>query len=470
MKYFLLVLTFGVVFYASAQDLYLKRGKITDSIVVKDSLSESYALYVPTDFDTTKTWPIVVVFDLKGRAKRAVKVFREAAEKNGYLVAASNNISDTLSITQNILVTGRLLSSIAALLPVDKRRVYTAGFAGGGRFAGTVPTFVKEIRGVISCGAPVPNTALLNRRKPLHFIGIVGTSDFNYPEMLFVEKELNRKSFENQLLVFEGGEQWPPSELLVKALEIATLSSMAKKDVAENKVFVDDSYQQSLQMVNVAMGKQKQLLAYDWMQEMIEIYTPHRSIDSLLASAKTVRKGKGYRLQNRSKSNALFKESFLKDDFDYYLEEDIRTYNYNNLGWWTYQMEELEKYEKSTNVFTMQMGQRLKGYVNALVADNIDLIYAQSPVDLEALNFLWMLKTITAPKEYENYLKVISNSALIDDDGTALFYLEELLKAGYTDVDALYSLEHTAILRISPEYNALIEKYLKASRYEPIEE
>ena len=133
-------------------------------------------------------------------------------------------------------------------------------------------------------------------------------------------------------------------------------------------------------------------------------------------------------------------------------------------------MEELAKYEKSGDRFTRQMGRRLKGYLNALIADNIDLIRLQQPVDMEALNFLYMLKTITEPNAFEYYLKVISNSAKVDDYGTALFYLEELLKNGYTDADTLYSLENTALLRITPEFNDLIEKYLKDARYEIIEE
>ena len=81
-----------------------------------------------------------------------------------------------------------------------------------------------------------------------------------------------------------------------------------------------------------------------------------------------------------------------------------------------------------------------------------------------------MLKTITQPKEYSYYLKIISYSTKIDDYGTSLFYLEELLKNGYTDKEKLYELENTALLRITPEFNEIVEKYLKKARYEVIEE
>lgn len=76
-----------------------------------------------------------------------------------------------------------------------------------------------------------------------------------------------------------------------------------------------------------------------------------------------------------------------------------------------------------------------------------------------------MIKTITDPDDYSYYLKIISDSSRYEDFGTAIFYLEELLKKGYTDKEALYTLEYTALLRITPEFNKLVEKYLDEARY-----
>ena len=135
-------------------------------------------------------------------------------------------------------------------------------------------------------------------------------------------------------------------------------------------------------------------------------------------------------------------------------------------------MDELTKYEKSTSIFERQMGKRLKGYLNALIADNIDAVKAGPVVDEEALTFLWMINTISDPNNPVPYLKVIANSSRVEDYGTALFYVEELLKSGYTNKTALYALEHTAILRLTPEFNELVAKYLKEARYDmvPVED
>jgi hypothetical protein len=103
-----------------------------------------------------------------------------------------------------------------------------------------------------------------------------------------------------------------------------------------------------------------------------------------------------------------------------------------------------------------------------MIEDQITLLMQHSVIDEEALLFLYMLKTITAPEEYSYYLSIISLSSRYEDYGTALFYLEELLKNGYENQAELYSLEHTALLRITPEYNAVIGKYLNDARYDVV--
>ncbi len=121
-------------------------------------------------------------------------------------------------------------------------------------------------------------------------------------------------------------------------------------------------------------------------------------------------------------------------------------------------MGELKKYDKSKIEAEREMGKRLLGYVNALIEDNIDIVRGGSQVNQEVLSLLWMLKTITDPYDYSYYLKIIASSAQMEDYGTSLFYLEELLKKGYADKADLYSLDGTALLRITPEFHESVAK------------
>jgi hypothetical protein len=168
----------------------------------------------------------------------------------------------------------------------------------------------------------------------------------------------------------------------------------------------------------------------------------------------------------RAENAAFLQESMLKEDYQYYMEEDVFTYNFNNLGWWNHQMGVIDKFISSSKPFEKQMGHRLKGFVNVLAEDNIKIVLSEEVVDEDALAFLYMLKTILEPDNYEFYFKTISLSAKNDDFGTSLFYLEELLKKGFKDKEKLYGLENTALFRITPEFNEVVSKYLEDARYD----
>src|SRR5262245_31514191 len=65
-------------------------------VVCSSNPWESYALYLPLNFSTNRQWPIVYVFDPLARGEAAAEVVRPAAEKFGYIVAASNNSKNGL--------------------------------------------------------------------------------------------------------------------------------------------------------------------------------------------------------------------------------------------------------------------------------------------------------------------------------------------------------------------------------------
>jgi hypothetical protein len=211
-------------------------------------------------------------------------------------------------------------------------------------------------------------------------------------------------------------------------------------------------------------------LAEKALSEMIKVYRNHMNVDSLKILKKNLQKDKLYKNKNKYEKAAFFKEDLLKEDYSYYLEEDLNTYNYNNLGWWNYQMSELNKFLKGESKSERQMGKRLYGYLNALIEDYFVTVRAEKVTDDEALIFLSMLKTITEPKNYKYYLNVISLSSKYEDYGTARFYLEEAFKKGFKEKEKLDKLEHTALLRITPEYNKLMAKYLDEARYKTTDE
>jgi len=466
------VLFFCFAITATAQkELVLKKGIIIDSVKLSNSTSESYSLYLPKKYDTSKKWPIIFVVDQQGNGAGVLSYFKKDAEEQGYILAASNNTRDSLSTSQNILVFNRMHEVMLSFFSIDKNRVYTAGFSKGARLASAIPVFIKNIKGVISCGAGIHNIEFANNQKNLyHFIGIVGKEDYKYPEMLKLNRSLNLLKFPNKLLAFNGGEAWPSEIYIKEALQILNLSSMAKGFVPKDSIYIQNAYNKDIRQLKALKEAYKLLDLENAINKAIAIYKPHLSVDSLVNERKALQKQKLYKELKRNRRATFFNENLLKEEYLYAIEEDIETYNFNNLGWWNYQVGKINERITNKNLATQQMGKRLLGYVNALTNETIKSIEAEKQLDQQALDFLWMLKTIVSHKEYSNYLKIIASSAKNEDFETALFYLEELLKNGFTDKTKLYGIEHTSLLKITPEYNTIVSKYLKEARYEVIGE
>ncbi len=457
--------TFAASSVLSQEQMVLRKGEIIEAIPVQDSVQNTFSLYLPTGFNTDKKWPLLMIFEMEGKERQAMSMFVQAAEKQGYVLAAPK-MRDTVSLTNSMIAVSKSLERIMGMLPIDLDRIYAGGAASGGRFASLTPILLNGIKGVLSVGASVANSELLNLKQPFHFVGIVSRENYNYTPMLNDTELLDRLKFPNQVLLYEGNSDWPSIGDLEKGMQLFTLAAMGRRLIPKDSLYVEKAYQEDLDKVNQLKRTGDLIWAEHHLTEMMSIYGAHKNLDSLRTVQRDLRRDKQFKAMKRNENSAFLKESLLKEDYVYYMEEDVYTHNFNNLGWWNHQMGEIKKFISGSNPYEKQMGHRLLGFVNALALDNIGVIQSDSVVDEDALAFLYMLKTILDPDNFDYYLKTISLSAKNEDFGTALFYLEEALKKGFKDREKLYSIENTALFRITPEFNEMVAKYLKDARYE----
>lgn len=448
-----------------AQQVVLKKGEIMDSLPLRDTIQNGFSLYLPGSFAVDDKWPLLLVLDLKGRARQTLSMFVQAAEKQGYVLMFPR-ISDSLSVTENMVKIGESLEQVLDLLPIQGDRIYTAGEGVSGRFSSLLPTFFKEVHGVVSIGASMANMEVLDAKRPFHFIGIIDRDDHNYPNLLMDANLLNSMGFPNQILLHEGTGDWPAASYIEKALQLFDLSAMGRNRIPNDPSLVARAYDEDLDKLNRLKGRGDLLWVDQYMGEMLSIYQVHRDMDSLRKAKRDLGRDKQFKAMERNRDAALAKESLIRQEYRYAMEEDVQAHNFNNLGWWNHQKEQIGNYISGTDPYERQMGNRLMGFVNALAEDHIDLVQNNVAINQDALAFLYMTKTILEPDNFEYYLKTIALSAQNEDYGTALFYLEEALKRGFGDQERLYNLEGTALLRITPEFNKLVSKYLDGARYE----
>ncbi|MCX6584468.1 MAG: hypothetical protein NT166_30220 [Candidatus Aminicenantes bacterium] len=267
----LLAMTVSGDFRANAQD-HLPRGEIIDKVICKDKPDQSYVLYLPKDYSRDKEWPILFAFDPGARGKRPVELFKSAAEKYGFIVVGSNNSKNGPYYIADQAIFA-MWKDTRQRFAVDSRRIYSTGFSGGARVATRFHMLTgKACAGIIACGAGLPNDfGDLGTLKPAAWYGIVGLADFNYHELLDLEKTLDHTAIIHQVDVIDAEHRWPPEEPLARAVEWLEINAM--KSNARPK---DDSLAQALYQGALTRANNLELAgnipfaagAYDWAQRL----------------------------------------------------------------------------------------------------------------------------------------------------------------------------------------------------------
>jgi hypothetical protein len=256
-------------------------GQIVDVICSADT-TQTYALYLPSNYTPAKRWPIVYFFDPGGRGRRPVELYRELAESYGFIFAGSNN-SRNFSGDQSKAV-GAIWQDTHLRLSLDDRRVYVSGFSGGARVAGAMALNGSgQIAGVIAHGAGYPNVRHGASDKLLYYFA-VGNQDFNWPEVITVGHERETQGLAFRVRVYPGTHQWAPASVMEDALQWLNLKAMKNGDLTPDSAFIDRQFQELQKEVDDAEKRKDALAQYKAYRAMVSDFVGLRDVSA--ASAK----------------------------------------------------------------------------------------------------------------------------------------------------------------------------------------
>lgn len=212
-------------------------GQITN-IVCKNDPAMSYALYLPTAYSSAKAWPIIYFFDPGGRGQRPLELYKDVAEKYGFVIVGSNNsrnFSPDPSASLNAIWLDTHLR-----FALDEHRIYTSGFSGGARVAGAMAMSCLPCRiaGVIAQGAGYPNHRREADAKLLYYFA-VGDRDLNWPEVVTIRREREDAGLPYRVSIFPGTHQWAPAAVFEDAVQWLTLRAMQAGDPPPDTAFID---------------------------------------------------------------------------------------------------------------------------------------------------------------------------------------------------------------------------------------
>jgi dienelactone hydrolase len=223
----------------------LSAGQLIESVACYNDSTQSYALYLPSTYTPGKPWPIIYAFDPLARGTVPVKLYKDLAEKYGYIVAASNN-SRNFAMDAATKGINAMWQDTHLRLALDERRIYTTGFSGGARVAGMVAMSCPQckIAGVMAYGAGYPMSqkpSPTDKNPALYFLA-VGDQDFNWEEITTLRREREDLGQPYREVVFPGPHQWPPPPVIAEAVRWIHLKAMQSGALHADAAFVEEEF------------------------------------------------------------------------------------------------------------------------------------------------------------------------------------------------------------------------------------
>ncbi len=448
-----------------AQDLSLRKGDAIDSLPINDSISESFAMYLPSNYSNDKKWPVVFVFDPQGRGINSSRLFSQAAKEQGYLIAASNNISEKDSLVTNLEIASRLVEKILLNFPIDENRIYSAGLGEGALVASALPIIYPKIKGVLAVEEVWINKEFLAQKNKkqiiIGFAAFKSDSYNNFRESVNIFKILDYKNF---IYNYDDEGNWPSAKFISHGLGTFTLQAMLDGDQPRDSGMINRLYEAELATAESWRRQLNFYKAYELLELMRKKYKYFDKKDEIRDLQKEIRRETIYKEQRAEYNSAKIKEQDLRYRYPFLIEEDLTSKSFENIGWWAQQYKEIDSIKNSKIVAELEVGYRVEDYLQSYTKERFQEL-KQGKAGIDRLILVSILRTIFDKENPEAYFSIISLSAQDRDYYTALLYLEDLLKTGYDDLEQLYDIPGTLDLKLSPEFNELLKKYLGESKY-----
>jgi predicted esterase len=224
-------------------------GQVAERVVSPSDTTQSYAVYIPSKYVDSTRWPILFLLDPRGRALVPLERFRDAAERNGWILLSSwNSVSDGPA-EPNARAMNAMLSDARASFSLHERRLYIGGFSGTARlaweFAAQLGSVVAGIFGASASTTPA-HSLLSGPPARVAFYGAAGQLDFNHDEVLRFEERLMRWAMPHRIRVFDGTHEWPPAHLAADALDWFDLQAMRSRLIATDSAFVSGQHDKAV--------------------------------------------------------------------------------------------------------------------------------------------------------------------------------------------------------------------------------
>ena len=427
----------------------LEKGKVIEKVKCKKDLTTNYALYLPSKYDSTKKYPIIIAFDSHACGTKPVNLFKDEAEKYGYIVVGSNNSKNGTAWPTTNAIYNAMLTDVLDRFSVDKNRIYTAGFSGGSRVASTIAIQNGGIAGVVGCSAGFPNLSQPIATK-FDFLGVVGNADFNFNEMNQLDKFLENSKFVHYLLVFNGKHEWPPQEVIPDIFYWLEFCAIRNKLSITNSTIIKeftDKYEKEIEN-----NKAKNNLFGEYLTniKIVRFLDGVSPIDAIKTRLAELEKTPAVQNQLKAIESDVKKEQSLQENYS-------KAMNTNDDKWWTSEVKRINDIIKQNkNERESLIYKRIFSFLSIGAYTYSNNALKNNQLD-QAQRYV-TIYTLVDPENSETaYFQAVLFSRKNENE-KAMKSLEDAVNLGFNDVGRVQSDTDISKLASMPTYNQLIEK------------
>ena len=415
-----------------------------------------------------------MAFDPDGNGAEPVKVFQEAAEKYGYIVAGSDNARNgPAQRSADAFVA--MWRDLHARLRIDDRRVYAAGFSGMARFSSLLAQRCKCITGVALSGAGfTPESPSSQSDKFLVFVSI-GQFDFNFPEIIHLRDTLNKNRINNEVEFFDGAHQWMPSAIATETLEWFNLQGMQSWILAHDDAFVAAQWAQRLAFARKQEEGGDVYRAQISYSQMVHDFRNLHEVSVAQAAVDRIQQSAAYRRANIAIEDQIKRQSAITDPLsasmssllnDNPASEDARHTNstvsrdqsgdrFQDLKVRLADLHREHAHEKDTQKLAIL--RRAVGGLFGQVYDTLQELLEKKDYEM-AEAFLELGGALVPDRINRLYYQTASTCAKQANRKEALHFLREAVRAGFRDRSELESNTDFSFMKNDPEFKALLNR------------
>ena len=234
-----------------------------------------------------------------------MEAIREAAEKFGYIVSASNNSRNGLGGGSSEAMKAMWLDT-QTRFPVAEQRRYVAGMSGGARVAVSIALSCSGcVAGMIANAAGFPFSTEPTRDMKFVYYAAVGNADFNYGEFVDLRRKLDAATARYRIRNFEGQHGWAPPEVWVEALNWMDIQAMSAGTMPRDQSRIQQTFATGLASAHEFQSQNNPLAAVREYQSLVRDFRGLADISSAEKSLAELATSKAVKAAEKDEASAL---------------------------------------------------------------------------------------------------------------------------------------------------------------------